>query len=82
MKVPVDERVIGIDSKRLGVDRGQITLEASFVDDLGASSTDIVDMFLTFEEVFEIYIDDYKADQILTVGGAIDYIQGKLAASA
>ena len=62
---------------RLGVDEGQVDNKASFVDDLGADSLDIVELVMAFEEAFELEIPDEDAEKIATVGDAVTYIEGK-----
>jgi acyl carrier protein len=64
----VDEKVKQIIVEQLGVDEGEVTPSASFVDDLGADSLDTVELVMAFEEAFEI------AEKIRTVQDAIDYI--------
>jgi acyl carrier protein len=58
----------------LGVDEGEVTPSASFVDDLGADSLDTVELVMAFEEAFDIEIPDEDAEKIRTVSDAIDYI--------
>jgi acyl carrier protein len=58
----------------LGVDPEKVTVEASFVDDLGADSLDTVELVMAFEEEFTIDIPDEDAEQMRTVGDAISYI--------
>jgi acyl carrier protein len=70
----VDEKVKQIISEQLGVDEGEVTASASFVDDLGADSLDTVELVMAFEEAFEIEIPDEDAEKIRTVQDAIDYI--------
>jgi acyl carrier protein len=70
----VDERVKQIIVEQLGVDEAEVTLGASFVDDLGADSLDTVELVMAFEEAFEIEIPDEDAEKIRTVKDAIDYI--------
>ena len=70
----VDERVKQIIVEQLGVDEGEVTTNASFVDDLGADSLDTVELVMAFEEAFEIEIPDEDAEKIRTVKDAIDYI--------
>ncbi len=60
--------------EQLGVDEEEVTLEASFVDDLGADSLDLVELVMAFEEAFEIRIPDEDAEKIRTVGNVITYI--------
>lgn len=62
---------------KLGVEEGNISKEASFVDDLGADSLDTVELIMELEEEFGIEIPDEDAESITTVGAAVDYIDGK-----
>jgi len=71
----VDERVKQIIVERLGVDEGEVTPTASFVDDLGADSLHTVELVMAFEEAFGIEIPDEDAEKIATVKDAVDYIQ-------
>ena len=59
------------------VDLEEVTNEASFVDDLGADSLDIVELVMAFEEEFELEIPDEDAEKIGTVGDAVSYIKSK-----
>ena len=59
---------------KLGVESSKITLEAKFIDDLGADSLDTVELIMQFEEEFEIEIPDEDAEKITSVGQAVDYI--------
>ena len=70
----VDEKVKQIIAEQLGVDEGEVTPTASFVDDLGADSLDTVELVMAFEEAFELEIPDEDAEKITTVQQAIDYI--------
>ena len=70
-----DEKVKQIIVEQLGVDEGEVTASASFQDDLGADSLDIVELVMAFEEAFEIEIPDEDAEKIKTVKDAIDYIE-------
>ena len=70
----VEERVKQIIVEQLGVDEGEVTPNASFVDDLGADSLDTVELVMAFEEAFEIEIPDENAEKIRTVKDAVDYI--------
>jgi len=70
----VDERVKQIIVEQLGVDEGEVTPSASFVDDLGADSLDTVELVMAFEEAFDIEIPDKEAEKIRTVKDAVDYI--------
>ena len=68
----VEEKVKQIIVEQLGVDEGEVTPSASFVDDLGADSLDTVELVMAFEEAFEIEIPDEDAEKIQTVQAAID----------
>ena len=70
----VDEKVKQIIVEQLGVDEGEVTTNASFVDDLGADSLDTVELVMALEEHFDIEIPDEDAEKIRTVQDAIDYI--------
>ena len=71
----IAERVKSIIVEQLGVDEEEVTQEASFTDDLGADSLDIVELVMAFEEEFGIEIPDEDAEKIGNVRDAIDYIQ-------
>ena len=68
------DRVKKIVVEHLGVDAEKVTEEASFIDDLGADSLDIVELVMAMEEEFEVEIPDEEAENIKTVGDAINYI--------
>lgn len=70
----IEERVKEIVVEQLGVNKDQVTSEASFVDDLGADSLDTVELVMAFEEAFEIEIPDEASEKITTIQSAIDYI--------
>jgi acyl carrier protein len=70
-----EERVKQIIVEQLGVDEGEVTATASFVDDLGADSLDTVELVMAFEEAFDIEIPDEDAEKIRTVQDAITYIE-------
>ncbi len=74
MPTAVEDRVKQIIVEQLGVDEGEVTPSASFVDDLGADSLDTVELVMAFEEAFEIEIPDEDAEKIRTVKDAVDYI--------
>ena len=68
------DRVKKIVVEHLGVEQDKVTEEASFIDDLGADSLDIVELVMAFEEEFGVEIPDDAAEKITTVRDAIDYI--------
>jgi len=70
----VAEKVKEIIVEQLGVDPEEVTMEASFVNDLGADSLDTVELVMALEEEFNIEIPDEEAEKLDTVGKAIDYI--------
>ena len=74
----VEERVKQIIVEQLGVDAGEVTPSASFVDDLGADSLDTVELVMAFEEAFGIEIPDEDAEKIKTVQNAIDYVEARV----
>ncbi len=61
--------------EQLGVDESEVTPEASFIDDLGADSLDIVELIMAMEDEFGIEIPDDVAEKITTVGDAVEYIK-------
>ena len=63
---------------KLGVDVGKISMDAKFIDDLGADSLDTVELIMQFEEEFGIEIPDEEAEGLFSVGQAVDYITNKL----
>jgi len=73
--VKVLERLKKVIVEQLGIDEGEITLDSSFVDDLGADSLDVVELIMALEEEFGIEIPDEDAEKISTVGDALDYIK-------
>ena len=72
------EDVKKIIEDKLGVNTEQITLEASFIDDLGADSLDQVELVMDFEDKFEVDIPDEDAEKLRTVGEAINYLTARL----
>lgn len=71
------EKVKKIIVEQLGVEEDDITMESSFIDDLGADSLDIVELIMALEEEFEIEIPDSEAEKIATVGDAVEFIDRK-----
>ena len=69
------ERVKNVIVDQLSVDADEVTLEASFVDDLGADSLDVVELIMGLETEFDIEIPDEDAEKISTVGDAVEYIK-------
>lgn len=69
------EKIKAVIIDQLGVDDSKVTLDASFADDLGADSLDIVDLIMAFEQEFDIEIPDEEAEKISTVGDAVNYIK-------
>jgi acyl carrier protein len=74
----VFEKVKAIIVEQLGVDESEVTMEASFIEDLGADSLDIVELVMALEEEFDLTIPDEDAEKIRTVGEAVRYIQEHL----
>ena len=70
----VEQKVKQIIVEQLGVDEGQVDKTASFVDDLGADSLDIVELVMAFEEAFGMEVPDEDAEKMKTVGDSIQYI--------
>jgi acyl carrier protein len=74
----IEQRVRKIVAEQLGVNEGDIKIESSFVDDLGADSLDTVELVMAIEEEFECEIPDEEAEKITTVKQAIDYVTSNL----
>ncbi|MGB9804352.1 acyl carrier protein [Desulfofundulus sp.] len=74
----VFEKVKAIIVEQLGVDESEVTMDASFIEDLGADSLDIVELVMALEEEFDLTIPDEDAEKIRTVGEAVRYIQEHL----
>ena len=70
----VEDKVKKIIAEKLSVDLEEVIEEASFVDDLGADSLDLVELIMSMEEEFDIDISDEDAEKLVTVKDAIDYI--------
>ena len=70
----ISAKVTAIIVDKLGVDENEVSIEASFTNDLGADSLDTVELIMEFEKEFDIQIPDDQAEKIGTVGQAVDYI--------
>jgi len=70
----IDDRVKSIVVEQLGVNPEEVTIEASFVDDLGADSLDTVELVMALEEEFGMEIPDEEAEKITTIREAVEYI--------
>ncbi|MBA4782343.1 MAG: acyl carrier protein [Rhizobiales bacterium] len=75
----IADRVKKIAIEHLGVDADKVTIEASFIDDLGADSLDTVELVMAFEEEFGVEIPDDAAETILTVGDAVKFLESATA---
>jgi acyl carrier protein len=71
----VQDKLIDIIAEQLSVDKDKVVPAASFVDDLGADSLDLVELIMAMEEAFEVEIADEVAEKIITVQDAINHIQ-------
>ncbi|MEW6573275.1 MAG: acyl carrier protein [Bacillota bacterium] len=78
MSASVFQKVKQIVIQQLGVEEDDVTMDASFVDDLGADSLDLVELVMAFEEEFETEIPDEEAEKIRTVGDAVSYIKDRI----
>lgn len=76
----IESKVVSLVVDHLGVDQKDVTMEASFIDDLGADSLDIVELVMAFEEEFGVEIPDEAAEGIGTVADAVKYITAHKAA--
>jgi len=74
-----EEKVQEIIVDQLGVDSSAVTLEASFIDDLGADSLDTVELIMAIEEKFRFEIPDQDTEKLTTVSAAIEYVKARLA---
>jgi acyl carrier protein len=73
----IEEKVKDIIVEQLGVNPEQVTEQASFIEDLGADSLDIVELVMAFEEEFSVEVPDEEAEKLHTVGDVIKYIRDK-----
>lgn len=74
----IETKVISIVAEQMGVDKGEISRDTNFVNDLNADSLDTVELVMEFEDEFETSIPDDQAEKITTVGQAIDYIKAHM----
>lgn len=75
MASAVETKVREIICEQLGVSEGEVTPEASFIDDLGADSLDIVELVMALEEEYDMEISDEEAEKIRTVQDVVNYIE-------
>ena len=71
----IEDKIYQIVSDQLSVDRGELSRETSFVNDLNADSLDTVELVMELEDEFDMTIPDEEAEKLATIGNAIDYIQ-------
>ena len=77
----VQQKVTEIITEKLGIPESEVTLDASFVKDLGIDSLDYAELVMEFEQTFDIKIPDDDAERMSTIGSAVEYIQTKLGLS-
>lgn len=70
----IKDKIVKIVSEQMGVEKSEITMETSFVNDLNADSLDTVELVMEFEDEFELSIPDEEAEKIQTVGQAVEHI--------
>lgn len=75
----VESRMAGLITEQLGVSKDEVALNASFLDDLGADSLDIVELVMSMEEEFDVEIPDDDVERLRTIGDAIVYLKERLA---
>lgn len=78
MSQDLEKKVIDIIVEKLGVDEADVVPAASFANDLGADSLDLVELIMEFEKEFDTQIPDEDSESIATVGDAIDYLKNKV----
>ena len=76
----LEERVTSLIVEQLGISKEEAVLQASFIDDLGADSLDIVELVMSLEEDFDVEIPDEDAEKIQTIGDAITYMKERVGA--
>lgn len=69
------EKVVEKVAEQLGIDAEEVSMESSFIDDLGADSLDIVELLMALEEEFDIEIPDEEAEKLSSVGDVVEYIK-------
>jgi len=74
----LETRVTDLIVEQLGVSKDEAVLKASFIDDLGADSLDIVELVMSLEEEFDVEIPDEDAEKIQTIGDAVSYLKERL----
>ena len=74
----IEEKVVSIVSEQMGVDKAEISMETSFINDLNADSLDTVELVMELEDEFDMNIPDEDAEKIQTVGAAVSFIQKHL----
>ena len=75
--MPVQDKVKDIIAEKLSVDINEVVPSASFVDDLGADSLDLVELIMSMEEEFDVEISDEDAEKLVTVKDAMDYVASR-----
>lgn len=78
MATNIEDTVNSIIVEKLGVDESDVNPDASITNDLGADSLDTVELIMEFEKEFDLTIPDEEAEEIATVGDAIDYLEEKV----
>ncbi len=73
-RMAIDQKMVDIIVEQLSVEKDKVVPNASFVDDLGADSLDLVELIMAMEEEFDIEIPDDDAEKIVTVQNAVDYV--------
>jgi acyl carrier protein len=73
----LEEKVISVIIEQLDVTREECSIEASFIDDLGADSLDLVELIMEMEEIFNVQIADNELEKIRTIGNVLDYLKNK-----
>ncbi len=74
----ITERVMKVVSEQLGIDQDKLTLETSFINDLGSDSLDLVELVMELEEEFQITIPEEATDDVQTIGDVIRHIESEL----